>query len=206
MLVKICGLLTPEDAVAADEAGADMLGVIFADAWRRRTVAEAQAIFRAVPTGAERVGVFVNAPLEEVREIARLCYLDRIQLGGSESPEYCAAIGRPAVKTIRLPREQPNLPKFDVDLFHLDTDDIQHAGGTGKTWDYSIARNVNSQHRALLAGGLTPDNVAAAIATSHPFGVDVSSGVETNQAKDPDKIAMFVQQAQAAFKRLKADS
>ena len=204
MLVKICGLLQPDDAAAAAAAGADMLGVIFAPAWRRRTLAEAQRIFAAAPSGPERVGVFVNAPLAEVEEVARACNLDRVQLGGSEDPDYCAALGSRTVKTLRLPRDETIVPDFDVKLFHLDTTHDTRAGGTGMSWDYAMARRVTHEHPVLLAGGLTPENVATAIAAARPLGVDVCSGVETNRAKDPDKIAAFVQRARAGFAALEA--
>ncbi len=202
MLVKICGLLKPEDATAAGAAGADMLGVVFAPAWRRRTVAEAQRIFAAAPAGRERVGVFVDAPLSEVEEIARACELDRVQLGGNETPEYVATLGARAVKTLRLPRDERRVADFDVPLFHLDTADERQAGGTGTSWDYALARGVTRGHAALLAGGLAPENVADAIRMARPLGVDVSSGVETDRAKDPDKICEFVAQARSAFASL----
>ena len=202
MLVKICALLEPGDAAAAAAAGADMLGVIFAPSWRRRTVAEARRIFDAAPAGPERVGVFVDAPLAEVEEVAQACDLDRIQLGGSEDPDYCAALGSRAVKTLRLPRDEAIVADFDVKLFHLDTAHDTRAGGTGESWDYATARSLTRGHPVLLAGGLTPDNVATAIADARPFGVDVASGVETDRAKDPDKIEAFVQRARAAFAAL----
>ena len=202
MLVKICGLLRPEDSEAAAAAGADMLGVIFARAWRRRTVAEAQRIFDAAPAGPERVGVFVDAPLTEVEEVAHACHLDRIQLGGSEDPDYCAALGSRAVKTLRLPRDEAIVADFDVKLFHFDTAHDTRAGGTGVSWDYATARSLARGHPVLLAGGLTPDNVATAIAAARPYGVDVASGVETDRAKDPAKIEAFVRRARAAFAAL----
>lgn len=202
MLVKICALLEPGDAANAAAAGADMLGVIFAPSWRRRTVAEAQRIFDAAPAGPERVGVFVDAPLAEVEEVAHACRLDRIQLGGGEDPEYCAALGSRAVKTLRLPRDEAIVADFDVSLFHFDTAHDTRAGGTGESWDYATARSLTRGHPVLLAGGLTPDNVATAIADARPFGVDVASGVETDRAKDPDKIEAFVRRARAAFAAL----
>lgn len=204
MLVKICALLQPDDAAAAAAAGADMLGVIFAPSWRRRTVAEARRIFDAAPAGPERVGVFVDAPLAEVEEVADACKLDRIQLGGGEDPDYCAALGSRAVKTLRLPRDEAIVADFDVKLFHFDTAHDSRAGGTGETWDYASARSLGRKHPVLLAGGLTPDNVATAIAAARPLGVDVASGVETNRAKDPDKIEAFVQSARAAFAALES--
>ena len=145
------------------------------------------------------MGVFVDAPLEEVEEVARACNLDRIQLGGSEDPDYCAALGSRAVKTLRLPRDEGIVADFGVELFHFDTAHDTRAGGTGESWDYATARSLSQEHPVLLAGGLTPDNVATAIAAARPLGVDVASGVETDRAKDPDKIKAFVHRAREAF-------
>ncbi len=198
MLIKICGLLEPADAEAACAAGVDLLGVIFAPARRQRTAAQARRIFAAAPAHVERVGVFVDAPLAEVEDAVKECELDRVQLGGRETPDYCAALEARAVKTLRLPRDRDALDAFDVPLFHLDAADTVQAGGTGQTWDYTLARSVTERRAALLSGGLTPDNVAAAIAAARPYGVDVSSGVETGGQKDPDKIFAFVANARAA--------
>ena len=199
MRVKICGLLEPADAEIASAAGADMLGVIFAPARRQRTVTQAQQIFAAAPSHVERVGVFVDAPLTEVQNVIDVCRLDRVQLGGRESPAYCSALGERVIKTLRLPDDSCNLDRYPVPLFHLDTADAEQAGGTGRTWNYKLAHAVTTRYSALLAGGLTPDNVAGAIVAARPFGVDVSSGVETGGHKNPDKIVAFVANAQAGF-------
>ncbi len=199
MKVKICGLFGPADAEVACDAGADMLGVIFAPAPRERTVAEAKAIFDAATGPVERVGVFVDASLDEVESVLRECGLDWIQLAGRESPEYCAALDGRAVKTLRLPSDQDRFEAYDLPLFHLDADDAERAGGTGKVWDYSLARAIAARYHVMLAGGLTPANVGGAIAAARPFGVDVCSGVETDGVKDPEKIVAFVQSARAAF-------
>ncbi len=199
MLVKICGLLEPADAHVAVAAGADILSVIFAPARRRRTLAQAQAIFDCAPPHVERFGVFVDAPLSEVFETIDACRLDRVQLSGAEPPAYCQAFGARAVKTLRLPQDFGELSKFDVPLFHLDAHVEGHAGGTGVSWDYALAAQVAHEYRVLLSGGLSPDNVAAAISAARPYGVDVSSGVETNQRKDHDKIEQFIRSARQAF-------
>ena len=199
MKVKICGLLEPSDAEVASDAGADMLGVVFAPARRQRTVLEAKAIFEASTGPIERVGVFVNAPLREVEGVVRECALDWVQLSGRESPEYCKALGRHAIKTLKLPSDTDRLKAYDLRLFHLDADHTKLAGGTGQAWDYRLARPVADQYHVMLAGGITPSTVAEAIGAAQPFGVDVSSGVETNGAKDPDKIVAFIRSAHAAF-------
>ena len=131
MLVKICGLLEPADADVAVAAGADLVSVIFAPARRRRTMAQARAIFDAAPPHVERVGVFVDALRAEVREVIDACRLDRVQFSGAESPAYCRTFGARAVKTLRLPNDLNQFPTFSVPLFHLDAVVEGHAGGTG---------------------------------------------------------------------------
>ena len=199
MLVKICGLLEPADAHVAVAAGADMVSVIFAPARRRRTLAQALAIFDAAPPHVERVGVFVDAPQAEVNDVIDICRLDRVQLSGAETPAYARAFGERAVKTLRLPNDVGEFPRFSVSLFHLDALVDGQAGGTGESWDYSLARDATHTYRVLLSGGLTPDNVAAAIHATRPYGVDVSSGVETSRRKDHDKIEQFIRNARRAF-------
>ena len=199
MLVKICGLSEPADAHVAVATGADLLGVIFAPARRRRTLAQARAIFAVAPPHVERVGVFVNASQAEVNEVIHACQLDRVQFSGAESPDYCRAFGERAVKTLRLPHDDlSKFQRFSVPLFHLDAAVEGRAGGTGVSWDYNLARDIAHAYRVILSGGLSPTNVEAAIAAAHPYGVDVSSGVETNQRKDYDKIEQFIRKARAA--------
>ena len=199
MLVKICGLLEPADAHVAVACGADILSVIFAPARRRRTLAQARAILDTAPPHVERVGVFVDAPQAEVHELIDACRLDRVQFSGAESPAYCRAFGERAVKTLRLPDDLNEFPRFSVPLFNLDAVVEGQAGGTGETWDYTLARETAHTYRVLLGGGLSPDNVGAAIAAAQPYGVDVSSGVETDQRKDHDKIEQFIRNARQAF-------
>lgn len=199
MLVKICGLLEPDDAHVAAATGADILSVIFAPARRRRSLSQAQAIFDCAPPHVERCGVFVDAPQAEVIETIDACRLDRVQFSGAETPAYCQAFGARAVKTLRLPQDFGELTRFAVPLFHLDALVEGHAGGTGVSWDYALAAEAAHEHRVLLSGGLSPDNVAVAIDAARPYGVDVSSGVETNQRKDHDKIEQFIRNAREAF-------
>ena len=199
MLVKICGLLEPADGHVAASAGADLLSVIFAPARRRRTLAQARAIFDTAPPHVERVGVFVDAPQQEVYDVIDACRLDRVQFSGAETPDYCRAFGERAIKTLRLPGDRNELPRYSVPLFNLDADVEGHAGGTGVSWDYTLASDTAHAYRVLLGGGLSPDNVGAAIAAVRPYGVDVSSGVESDQRKDHDKIEQFIRNARAAF-------
>jgi phosphoribosylanthranilate isomerase len=150
----------------------------------------------------ERVGVFVDAPLADVREAIRDCALDRVQLGGRETPAYCVALDGRAVKTLRLPGDQDLFGSYAVPLFHLDTPHARLAGGTGQSWSYALARSITAKYPVLLAGGLRPDNVAQAIVAARPFGVDVCSGVETDRRKDPDKIEAFIRNVRAAVETL----
>lgn len=195
MIVKICGLLEPADAEAAGGLGADMVGVILAPSHRRRTLNQAAKIFDAAALHVERVGVFVDETIAAVHEAIVVCQLDRVQFGGVESSEYCRTFGTLAIKTMRLPRDREAFADFNTSLFHLDTPSDQRAGGTGQPWDYALAQAVTHLYRVLLGGGLTPENVSDAIDLARPYGVDVSSGVETNGKKDPDKIELLIQNA-----------
>lgn len=192
MIIKICGLQKPEDAAVASEMGADLLGVVFAPSQRQQSPTNARAIFAAALPHPERVGVFVNATKDMVCEVIEYCQLDRVQFGGSESAEFCRQFGHRAIKTLRLPNDQDLFCDYEVPVFHLDTVHESFAGGTGQPWNYTLAHEVTKKYRVLLGGGLTPHNVVDAIAEAQPYGVDVSSGVETNGEKDPRKIASFI--------------
>ena len=163
------------------------------------------AIVDAVPI-IGKVGVFVNAPLTEVRDIAKRCHLDFVQLSGDESQEYCAQLGYPVIKAVRINKAGvlPGISDYKVAWLLFDTFVPGSYGGTGQTFDWS---QVPSIHENLLvpimvAGGLTPQNIGEAIMKARPQGVDVSGGVETDGQKDLDKIACFIKAARAAEKRI----
>lgn len=181
--------------MAVQAFGADLLGFVFAESKRNISVKKAQEIARQVP-GLGKVGVFVNAPLTEVREIAHICRLDYIQLHGEETPEYCRQAGYSVIKAFRVKQGfdlaacsgyQPAWTLFDT------FSTCQH-GGTGVAFDWQQARGLLSRAPKpwLVAGGLTPDNVAEAISLFRPDGVDVSGGVETNGVKDIAKMKRFI--------------
>ncbi|MDA8233524.1 MAG: phosphoribosylanthranilate isomerase [Clostridia bacterium] len=203
--VKICGLKDLSMAMAAVEAGADALGFVFAQSVRQVAPKEARDIIRELPPYVAKVGVFVDEPRERLEEITAYCGLDVIQLHGSETPEYCRGLQRPVVKAIRVKDEasleilgvysQIPSDRCRIAGFLLDTYRPGQAGGTGETFNWDLALKAKEYGKPIiLAGGLNPENVRDAVVTTRPYGVDVSSGVETDGIKDPAKIMQFIRQ------------
>lgn len=195
VIVKICGVTRPEDAELAVAAGADWIGLNFWPRSRRYvTVAQALEIAAAIPGDVRKVGVFVNAAAPALLEIAARIGLDLVQLHGDEDPEYCRALRRPHIRALRVAdeRDLAALEQIDSDLVLLDTASPGY-GGSGRVFDWSLARTAKSSgKKILIAGGLTPDNVAQAVREVRPFGVDVAGGVESAPGvKDPDKLRRF---------------
>jgi phosphoribosylanthranilate isomerase len=198
--VKICGLRTIEHALAAIDAGADMIGLNFAASRRQVSPEQAALIAEAVRATphARRVsitGLFVNETPEHMLAIARMCRLDALQLSGDEHSEIARRLpGIALLKSIRLdgtPAEAGWLDAADVRLL-VDAHVPGSYGGAGVLADWRRAAELARRRLIVLAGGLTPENVGAAIRQVHPWGVDVSSGVETNGVKDVAKIRAFV--------------
>lgn len=210
MIVKICGITRPEDAVAAVRAGADWLGLNFWPTSKRHlTLAQASDVVRAARQERPEVaivGVFVDQPLGEVTAVLSALELDRAQLHGDEPPDYVRRLGDRAIKAVPLaePAQLDELAEYDCPVVLVDTPSPGR-GGSGIVGDWSAAREAATQRRVILAGGLTPDNVADAIAQVQPWGVDVASGVESAPGvKDVALMAHFVAQARAAAARLGA--
>ncbi len=198
--IKICGITSLTVARAAVEAGVDALGFVFAPSPRRVEPEQARDIIQDLPAGIRRVGVFVDTPPAEMAKVAEYCGLDTIQLHGQEPPDQCRVGDLQVIKAFRvagpgLSQEViPYLPVVDALL--LDTHHPASAGGTGVTFDWSLARELRDIDRPLiLAGGLTAANVQDAIRCVQPFGVDISSGVEIAGRKNPELIRRFVKAA-----------
>lgn len=191
--VKICGLTRKADAHAAAVAGAWALGVIFAAESRRRvSQAEAAELFATVPADVTRIGVFVNAPLEELTAAVAACGLTALQLHGEETPEFCrevkAATGLAVIKALRVsgPQSLAGVVQFDTDYVLLDTYHPGQRGGTGRTFDWQLASGLPEEERSsriILSGGLRPENIAEAYRAVRPYALDVSSGIETAPGK-----------------------
>jgi len=201
MWIKICGITRLEDAQAASTFGADAVGFVFADSPRRVTPEEARSISLGMPEGTARVGVFVDAPLLEVRETALYCGLDMVQLHGSESPEYCRALGDMVIKAVRV-RDGMDVLRSRVyggTRLLFDCHDPERAGGTGRSVDWKLLHLIDSRAQVIIAGGLRPPKVAEAVRLARPFGVDVSSGVESGPGrKDPVLMYEFIEKARKA--------
>jgi len=196
--VKICGITNLEDALAAVEAGADALGFNF---WRgsKRFIApeEARDIVGRLPAPVLAVGVFVNEELEEVERAAELSGVGALQLHGDETPDYCRRLGgRHVIKALRVGDgfEPEEAARYSAQALLLDAFCADGRGGTGKSFDWSVARRVRALvPRLYLAGGLTPDNAAEAVRTVAPFALDVCSGVESAPGrKDPARMRELI--------------
>jgi len=201
--IKICGITSLEDAMTAVEAGADALGFVFCAASPRHVLPEQAAeIIRHLPPFVQAVGLCVNEDPATVNAIADHCGLDVIQLHGEESPGYCESIRRRVIKAFRVKdiTTLETLPQYHVAGFLLDAWSPAAHGGTGTTFNWEIAAEaVRRNRRIILAGGLTPENVAESIRQVHPYGVDVSSGVESAPGrKDAAKIRQFIDMAKKA--------
>jgi phosphoribosylanthranilate isomerase len=199
MRIKICGITDLNDALAAAEAGADALGFVFAPSPRQVTPAQAAAIIGELPPYVTTVGLVVDQdPLPILSE----CPVDVIQFHGSETPEDVSRVHRRAYKVFRVREERDleALAGYHVSAFLLDAYVPGIPGGTGQSFPWRLAVEAKRFGRpVIVAGGLTPENVADCVETTRPYGVDVSSGVEASPGKkDPAKVRDFIRAARAA--------
>jgi phosphoribosylanthranilate isomerase len=206
--VKICGITNWADAKRAVEGGADLLGFNFYKGSPRYvTPARARRMVRRLPKRVSAVGVFVNETETRMLEIARTVGLDQLQLHGDESPAMVARLGRSigVIKAVRVrrPFRAGRLTSYKkASAILLDGFDVRRRGGTGKTFDWKIARSAGRHRRIFLAGGLTPENVSEAIRAAKPYAVDVCSGVEAKpRKKDPAKIKDLIRAVKASGKK-----
>lgn len=198
MIVKICGITTEDAAHAACEAGADMLGFVFAESSRKISPETAKKIVEQLPEQVAAVGVFVNETIENIGRIAETAGLDYIQLHGDEPPSFCEQLSLPVIKsfTIKEKVDAKRLSEYKCDFYLVDSPGIRYRGGSGKPFDWSLLQDQNlPREKVILAGGLNEGNVAEAIKQVQPHAVDVSSGVETDGKKDHQKIEDFIKEA-----------
>lgn len=191
--IKVCGITRFEDAKVAASIGVDALGFIFYQRSPRYIPPEEAAlIIKQLPPFVSRVGVFVDEDQEKVVAIARATGIDTIQLHGTESPRYCSKLPLPIIKAFSIEPDSDLslLEQYHVAGFLLDTWASGKRGGTGKTFDWSIARSACIKYgRVILAGGLNPTNIEEALESVHPYGIDINSGVEIKPGiKNPRKM------------------
>jgi len=202
MFLKICGITRLSDALHAVEHGASALGFVFWPQSPRFISPERAAqIIAALPTDVDAVGVFVNESVDGIRAVVAQTGISAIQLHGDEAPGYADALGWPVLRAITVDQAEHAAAAWPPETtFLMDAGDPVRRGGTGLHVDWQQAASVARGRRIVLAGGLTPDNVAGAIDTVRPFGVDVSSGVEDAPGvKNSDKVARFLASARSAF-------
>jgi phosphoribosylanthranilate isomerase len=201
--VKICGITSIDDALHAVACGADALGLVFyAKSPRMVSPDQARQIVASLPPLVTIVGLFVNEAPEKIREVVDFCGLDVIQLHGDEGPDQCLYPPHRVLKALRVKGEQSlvGLDDYQVSALLLDAWRADSYGGTGHVCDWQLAAQVAARRRVILAGGLTSENITEAIRLVRPYGVDVSSGVESALGrKDPDRVASFIRNSKSAL-------
>ena len=211
--VKICGLRTLSDATIAIQEGADFIGFVFVqNVTRQINVSTAKKIIKQTKkllqpdAQLKFVGLFVNEQIDQINQIINECELDYVQLCGNETPTQWKSLNTNVIKQLKIPPSIAEELTIDEEMIIRDAEMIYSSGakilidadvqgkhgGTGVLSDWDLASKISAKYPVILAGGLTPRNVSNAIQAVNPWGVDVSSGVESNSQKDPDKIAQFI--------------
>jgi phosphoribosylanthranilate isomerase len=200
--IKFCGCVSWNDVQLASEAGADAFGMIFAPSPRRISFESAEEIARRAPPTIAPVAVFVNPAESDVAGVRELFPNAFLQFSGEETPEFVGRYGERAIKAIHiddrttLVRERCDRFPAAVVLFDARQDGM--AGGTGRTFDWNQIVSIAATRRVVVAGGLSPENVAECVRRAHPFGVDVRTGIESGGRKDAAKMRAFVQAVRGA--------
>lgn len=194
MAIKICGLRRNEDIEYVNQLGPEYVGFVFAKSIRQIDPNLARQLINKLNKDIKKVGIFLNHSIEEVNEIEKLCNLDVLQFHGKEEPNYCNCFNKEVWKSFLIKDESSLelLEKYKVDKYLLDTWIEGESGGTGKRFNWDLAREITKTKSIVLAGGLSTRNITKAIETVNPIVVDVSSGVERDGFKDFDKIKNFI--------------
>ncbi|HVC22068.1 MAG TPA: phosphoribosylanthranilate isomerase [Candidatus Dormibacteraeota bacterium] len=203
--IKICGCTSASDVALAAAAGADAVGVIFAPSPRQVSIEQARVALADAPAQLSLVGVFVNPSVADLeRAVAAIPRLIP-QFSGSESAQLCRHLGRPFIRVFPIPSEEPDgddtlaahVAEYPDALPVFETASRQ-GGGSGRTFHWSRVQRLSAQRRVVISGGLSPANVAQCVEQVRPYGVDVRSGVETEDLKDPSKLAAFISAARSS--------
>lgn len=194
--VKICSITNLEDACMAVEYGADALGFIFTNSPRMIDPEKARQIIKQLTPFVTTVGVFMNNPLKLVEEISLFTGINVVQLHGNESPDYCKRIQKQIIKRIDVQKEDTKENLIEkMKLYSVSAFLIDPGTGSGKLFEWNIAKEIDFP--LIIAGGLNPENVKQAVGLLKPYGVDVSSGVESTVGKkDPEKVKRFIKEVQ----------
>lgn len=200
--IKICGLKEAEHVQVAVKAGVDAIGFVFAESSRKVTPKQAQDLARLVPSTVKKIGVFVDSPSDVINRIAQEVPLDYVQLHGDEPDELFEQINVPVIRAYSIKSSEDAAKAFasPAPLILVDAPGTTYRGGSGYTFDWSDLEPYRKTRPFILAGGLNPGNVAASIQQVRPIMVDVSSGVETDGSKDPEKITAFIRAVREAIR------
>jgi phosphoribosylanthranilate isomerase len=200
--IKFCGCTSLADVALAAEAGADAFGMIFAPSPRRISFESAQEIARRAPPTIAPVAVFVNPSESDVDAVRELFPSAFVQFSGDETPEFVGRYGEQAIKAIHIDDRttlvEERCERYPEAFVLFDARQDGMAGGTGRTFDWNQIVPIVVKRRVVIAGGLSPENVAQCVRRAHPFGVDVRTGIETDGRKDPAKMRAFVQAVRGA--------